>query len=71
MIAIPRFPAGLLGVAALLACSACNTVAGFGRDVQAAGEALSSAAEKVVGGDSGTPDAGMSGSASPRSSQSR
>ncbi|WP_029414857.1 entericidin A/B family lipoprotein [Brevundimonas bacteroides] len=32
-------------IAAALAVSACNTVAGVGRDVQAAGSAVSGAAE--------------------------
>jgi predicted small secreted protein len=71
MTAIPSFPVGLLGVAALLACGGCNTVAGFGRDVEAAGAALASAAEKVVGADSGTSDVGMSGFTAPRSPQAR
>lgn len=61
MTAISSLAAGLLGAAALLACAGCNTVAGFGRDMEAAGHALASAAEKVVGADSGTSDAGMSG----------
>jgi predicted small secreted protein len=39
---------GLLAVAVLvLSTSACNTVSGFGQDVQAAGHALSDTAEDV------------------------
>ena len=34
-------------IAAALAVSACNTVAGVGRDVQAAGSAVSGAAEEA------------------------
>lgn len=34
-------------VAAALAVSACNTVAGVGRDVQAAGDAVASSAENA------------------------
>jgi predicted small secreted protein len=34
-------------VAAALAVSACNTVAGVGRDVQAAGDAVTSGAESA------------------------
>lgn len=34
-------------LAAMLALSACNTVSGLGRDVEAAGETLSDTAEDV------------------------
>lgn len=37
----------LLIVAAALATAACNTVAGVGRDTQAAGEAVTSAAKEA------------------------
>jgi predicted small secreted protein len=52
MTAIMRLPVGVLSVAALFACGGCNTVAGFGQDMEAAGQALASAAKKVVGVDS-------------------
>jgi predicted small secreted protein len=71
MTAIMRFHVSVLGVVALFACGGCNTVAGFGQDVAAAGQALTSAARKVVGADGGTPDEGVSGSAAPPSSQAR
>jgi predicted small secreted protein len=62
---------GVWSVAALFACGGCNTVAGFGQDMEAAGQALASAAKKVVGADRGTSDVGMSGSTAPQSPQAR
>jgi entericidin B len=40
---------GLLGLAPLLA--ACNTVAGIGRDLQAAGRAITGSSERATQGD--------------------
>lgn len=37
----------ILSFSALFALSACNTVSGFGKDVQAAGAGLENAAESV------------------------
>lgn len=40
----------LLAASAMLACSACNTVAGFGKDLQAIGGAVAGAATGVKAG---------------------
>ncbi len=39
--------AALILIAAALAVSACNTISGVGRDVQAAGQAVTSGAEQA------------------------
>jgi predicted small secreted protein len=47
---------GLLALLSLPALSACNTARGVGEDVQAAGHAMSSTAEKTEEKITGEPD---------------
>ena len=43
----------LLAAAAALSTAACNTMAGMGRDVSAAGDAVACTAEEIKSGKSG------------------
>lgn len=45
----------IMATAALLACSSCNTVAGFGKDLQAIGGAVSGTADGVQKGTNPPP----------------
>jgi predicted small secreted protein len=70
----PRSLTAIMLVPAMLAgiCTAgCNTAAGFGQDLQAAGRALTRSADHIAGSDTAMPTASTepsagSGSSSPR-----